>query len=405
MKKLIILLSAVILLFGCKKSFLDRVPLDQQTEVTAFKTYDNFKTYGWGLYEIFVGYGNNSEAGSDPAIMQGDRFSDNMAYAIAGNENPWAYQRQIVPTSGGGWDFSFIRRVNLMLDNIDQSSMSQAEKDHWRSVGLLFRGVRYMQLLSRFGDVPWLEHVVKDNDVNILFGERTPRDQVSANILRDLLWAETHIKAGGDGPNTINEHVIRAIISRFGLFEGTWRKYHGLTDPQTYLEASVTASTKLLAAFPAINSSYDMLYNSEDLTGMPGIILFKAYSTAQWVHALTRYERTSSCYHEMAKDAVESYLCTDGKPIASSTLYQGDDNMYKEFRNRDRRLYFTVIPPYKVNTTPAGGNATVWNFTANAADREYIDLMKSIVGPSTKTLPVAQWSGYYVRSKCCLMSL
>jgi hypothetical protein len=224
MKKLIILLSAVILLFGCKKSFLDRVPLDQQTEVTAFKTYDNFKTYGWGLYEIFVGYGNNSEAGSDPAIMQGDRFSDNMAYAIAGNENPWAYQRQIVPTSGGGWDFSFIRRVNLMLDNIDQSSMSQAEKDHWRSVGLLFRGVRYMQLLSRFGDVPWLEHVVKDNDVNILFGERTPRDQVSANILRDLLWAETHIKAGGDGPNTINEHVIRAIISRFGLFEGTWRK-------------------------------------------------------------------------------------------------------------------------------------------------------------------------------------
>lgn len=398
MKKLIILLSTVIFLFGCKKSFLDRTPLDQQTEVTAFKTYDNFKTYTWGLYDIFVGYGNNGGADSDPTIMQGDRYSDNMAYAIAGSENPWAYQKQIVPTSGGGWDFSYIRRTNLMLDNIDQSTMTQGDKDHWRSVGLLFRAVRYLQLISRFGDVPWLEHVVKDNDKDILFGARTPRDQVAANMLKDLLWAEEHIKATGDGPNTINVNVVRAIISRFGLFEGTWRKYHGLNDPQTYLQASVAASTKLLTAFPAINGNYDMLYNSEDLSGMPGVILFKAYAIAQWTHGLTRYERTSSCYHEMAKDAVESYLCSDGKPVATSALYSGDDNMYTEFRNRDRRLYFTVIPPYKVTTTPAGGNATVWGFTANPADREYIDLMKTIVGPSSKTLPVSNWSGFYVRA-------
>ena len=37
-------------LSGCSSDFLDKYPLDEQTEATAFKTSDNFKTYAWGLY-------------------------------------------------------------------------------------------------------------------------------------------------------------------------------------------------------------------------------------------------------------------------------------------------------------------------------------------------------------------
>lgn len=33
-----------------------------------------------------------------------------------------------VPASSDSWDYEYIRRVNLMLDNIDQSSMNDAEK-------------------------------------------------------------------------------------------------------------------------------------------------------------------------------------------------------------------------------------------------------------------------------------
>ena len=43
-----------------------------------------------------------------------------------------------VPASSDSWDYEYIRRVNLMLDNIDQSSMNDAEKAHWRSVGYFF---------------------------------------------------------------------------------------------------------------------------------------------------------------------------------------------------------------------------------------------------------------------------
>lgn len=391
------ILTGVIAIAGCKKNFLDKTPLDQLTEATAFQTYDNFKTYTWGLYEIFEGYSRGSY-GLDFSTLARETYSDNMAFSSAGVESGYAFQKKVAPAAGGGWDFSFIRRVNIMLDNIDKSAMAQVDKDHWKSVGYFFRAYRYFELLAAFGDVPWLEHVVSDADEDILYGARTSRDQVATSILDNLAWAESHIKAAGDGTNTINVHAVRALISRFGLFEGTWRKYHGLANANAYLQASANASLTLITSFPNIMSSYDDLFNSEDLTGKPGIILFKQYAANEVMHSLTRVIRTSSWYFDVAKDAVESYLCTDGRPVSTSPLYAGDHSMYDEFRNRDRRLYFTVVPPYKVVVTPPVGNSFAWTHTANPADREYIDLMASLPGnlADGKRLPITNWNGFIV---------
>jgi len=56
----IVVLSVV--LMACKKDFLDRKPIDKLTEATAFVTYDNFKTYAWGLYDYMAGYGGSGSA-------------------------------------------------------------------------------------------------------------------------------------------------------------------------------------------------------------------------------------------------------------------------------------------------------------------------------------------------------
>ena len=66
------------------------------------------------------------------AIWQQDTFSKK--YESGYNE--FAYQTVASVASGNGWDFkSFIRRVNIMLSHIDNSSMTEAQKDHWRAVG------------------------------------------------------------------------------------------------------------------------------------------------------------------------------------------------------------------------------------------------------------------------------
>ena len=60
MNKNIIYFCFLILVSSCMNNdFMDVYPKDQQTETTAFKTYDNFKTYSWGLYDVFFGYSSD----------------------------------------------------------------------------------------------------------------------------------------------------------------------------------------------------------------------------------------------------------------------------------------------------------------------------------------------------------
>jgi len=406
MKKNILTIALLILVFtACKKEYLDKKPIDQLTDATAFITYDNFKTYTWGLYDYMSGYGNS--ANQYPGTFTSQEFnSDNFSQTLTGGQSAYATGSKTVPATAGGatssqqvsgWNFSYLRRVNIMLDHIDGSEMSQTDKDHWRSVGYFFRALRYYDMIAAFGDVPWIDHALNINDTTALYAERTPRDVVAKKVLDELIWAESHIKTTGDGPNTINVHVVRALISRFGLFEGTWRKYHNLPDAHTYLQACVTYSQKLLPSFPAIMSSYDDVYNSEDLTGKAGIILFKQYIANATINnsstninpAIVRYTGSTNWYADVPKDVIESYLCTDGKPISTSTVYAGDDSMFAVFKNRDRRLYFTIIPPYRVKISLPQASPYV-NFTADANPNyaEFINLMNALPGNTNKKLPL-----------------
>jgi len=380
---------------------LDIDPKNKQTTTTAFKTYDNFKTYAWGLYKIF----HEDALG----VFDRDINSHLMVNNASSNNNIWAYEGVTEATENSQWNFEYIRRANVMLDNIDQSQMSDKEKAHWRSVGLFFRSMRYFQLLSKYGGVPWLEHTVEEKDTEVIYGPRATRDETAANILRDLKYAEENITPGGDGANTVNLNVVRALISRFGLFEGTWRKYHGLPDANTYLEASAAASKELIDAIPNVHDNYDELFTSESLAGMKGIILYFEYSVeAGLSHQAGRQSAASGNQFELSKAMVDLYLCTDGKPIGTSPLFGGDKTPYSEFRNRDHRLHTTVVPPYRLNVS--GNNDKNWkrfrvgetisigneSLTLTAQDSinftENIDLLARISTPERKSLPTFAWN-------------
>ena len=383
MKKVLIYLGLSMLVCSCMNdNFMEVQPKDKQTEGTAFKTYDNFRTYSWGLYDVFFGY--SSDTRQTDSIFIGDYEADNMIKGPYGNESKWVYGKVKAEPEMHDWDYSYIRNVNLMLGNIDKSSMAEIDKNHWKSVALFFRSYKYFQMLSKFGGLPWVDQVFSDNSPE-LYSPRDSRDVVAGNLLADLKWAEQHIKAMGDGKNTINVHVIRALISRFCLFEGTWRKYHHLDGAEIYLKECERVGPLLMDAYPTIMSRYDELFNSEDLSDQPGIILFKAYAANQMCHGLTRMVRTAESNIEATKDAVDSYLCNDGRPFTGN-----DKDVHEQFRNRDYRLYLTICPPYLVNVT----NKTQWSHTGNAEDREFIDLMAQISGETFHRLPTTNFKGF-----------
>lgn len=396
MKKSTIFLLTMIVLGACKRDFLDKYPKDRLTEETAFISYDNFRTYAWSLYDLFesathVQYVNTTAA--EGCLYNGD-FQSGLLQNKSLARNPWAWQL-VTPENAGGWDFTFIRRANVMLDHIDQSQMSDADKNHWRAVGLFFRAYHYLELLARFGDVPWLEHVVKESDVHVIYGGRTARDTVAQNMLRDLRWAEINIKPLGEGAgsNTVNQGVVRALLSRFTLFEGTWRKYHGLADARVYLEECARVSKTLMDANPAIGANYQHLWSSEDLKGYPGVLLYKEYKTAVLMQPFSRHERGGSQKVEMHARTLERYLCKDGKTIANSPMYSGDATIYDEFRNRDPRLLYRVIPPYKVT---GALNTTTWQYTADPKDREYIDVMNALDKTGNRQFPMRSWQPFII---------
>ena len=93
-------------------------------------------------------------------------------------------------------------------------------------------------MLSKFGDIPWVEMLLTVGKSLSFMENVIVVTWWLPNILSNLKYAETHIGSNieADGKNTINMYVVKALISRFALFEGTWRKYHGLSGADTYLE-------------------------------------------------------------------------------------------------------------------------------------------------------------------------
>lgn len=392
MKKIYILLTTSLLLIfsGCNEDFLDKSPQDQLTEASTFSSNANFETFAWGYYEAFPGYYDKT-----PLIRE--RGSDLLVRNSGSQGDQLLWQLKTVPSASNAWTNAFvnIKRANLMLDNIETGLLTDDEKNHWRSVGLFFRAYEYVELIAAYGAVPWVDRVLTEVDEDILYGPKASRDEVAQHILDDLLWAETNINPAGNGPNTINTDVVRALISRFGLYEGTWRKYHGLGGETQYLQASADASALLMAAHE-LHPNYDLVFNSESLDGVDGVLLYKAYEfgilNGRWSH----HNRSSIGHDDLTKKAVDQYLCTDGETIHTSLLFDGETNAYDEFRNRDHRLYYNTPPPFRVDTD--GKNQTTWKYDADPKHREYMDLMETLSDNTHKTLPVMNWRGLIVRT-------
>ena len=215
-----------------------------------------------------------------------------------------------------------------------------------------------MELIDRFGDVPWVDQVLQEDSPEA-YGPRVDRKTVADKVLERLQWAEQNIGnfTSQDGDNTINQDCVRAVISRFGLREGTWRKYHELGDAEKYLQECVRASVLLMAAYPTLytgtdgqpGAGYGEMWTTEDLGQVPGIILYKSYVKDINPMGMSYIEHTSSHYVEMNQNTVDLYLMKNGKPIlADGSGYHGNKDMYAVFRDRDPRLYQTVADSLRI---------------------------------------------------------
>ncbi len=347
---------------ACNDSFLDKIPTTAITEETAFESYESTQAYMWPCYSIL--YNTTIGTSVNEYGLVSMYVGDHNAGYLSDRDNDmndYAFQEISASSSGNGWNFEWIYHINVMLDALESSSMSESEKNHWQAVGYFFHSFWYMELIDRFGDVPWIDHVI-DPESDEAYGERTPRETVAQNILERLQWAEENIGdfTSEDGDNSITKECVQLALSRFTLREGTWRKYHGLGDYEEYLEECMRVSLELMNTYPTLYTGtqdydaagYGELWTSPSLSGVDGVILYREYVSGILTSHFNFRERNDQMVRQLSQDMVDMYLTKNGLPIynANNTQYKGDSHdIYDVFTDRDPRLYQTVTPPYVVN--------------------------------------------------------
>ena len=154
MKKITTLFIVLLLvLAGCNDQFLEKYPRTSPVEVNAFESYDNFKAFVYPLYDMFTNnviLTNYSGGYASDSHYLGDFYAGYIDKKGTSDMNPYAWQTVPESTTGNGWDFTRIRRINIMLSHIDGcKAMTDAEKNHWKAVGYFFHSWWYMMLINR----------------------------------------------------------------------------------------------------------------------------------------------------------------------------------------------------------------------------------------------------------------
>lgn len=327
MKKIaLIYIALMIFILSSCDDFLNKGPLDTFTDKNFWTSENNVTGYANTFYESFLGYGNSGGTG----LFYFRTLSDDQA---GQSFTDWTYQN--IPASSTEWRDRWIevRRANILLENVNKVNMSDDAKKHWTGVARLMRAWNYYQLVRAYGDVPWVDKSLDITDEGYLYGVRENRDAIMDKALEDLNFACQNMY-DNNSKTTLNLNVAFAMKSEICLFEGTFRKYRKAEDGQSnpdetgankFLNEAKSATSYLISKNYSLNSSYQGNYNSTNLATNPEMIFYKAYKQDLFHHSLIAYISSSTQISGMSKNAFESYLFTDGKPMSLTSLNKSDE--------------------------------------------------------------------------------
>lgn len=378
-------LSLVFLFSGCNDEYLERYPISELAPENYFRTSAELQNYTNAFYaelpDALAIHYNTPYQGDDEA-------RNTLASEIQGTRE--------TPASGGGWDWSELRQINFYLENSHHAVDEQARLKY-DGVARFFRAYFYFNKIVRFGDVPWYDTVLGIDDEG-LFKARDSRFFVFDKIIEDLDFAIANCQTT-KSTTLISKWTALAFKSRMCLFEGTFRKYHGLGDWERILELSAKSSEELMSSGQySIHKStpdraYQELFIAEDAYS-DEIILTRQYdANVPFVHSANFYILSASYGRPgMEKSLVNSYLMSDGSRFTDKPNFN-NIQFYEETQNRDPRLSQTIrTPGYK----RIGSNQTsVPDFATSVTGYQYSKYILSSsfdAGQSTNDMPIIRFA-------------
>ncbi len=372
MKKLLYILTLSLFFATSCSDFLDEPPLSTLTDEGFWISESNVRLYAQNCYtDYFTGYGNGWTWGK---FFSGESFNDDFAALGA-----WT---KTTPSTSSAWTFTYVRKVNILIDRLERVTMTDEAKNHWRGIGRFFRALEYSDLCQKFGDVPYYDAPLEISDNESLYKPRDPMETVVQKIIEDFEFAAANVRLN-DGTLQVNRATVLGFMSDRLLYFGSVLKYHknNPTLAKTCFEKAKWAAGEIIdgkVGSYQIENNYRATFSSKDLTSNKEVIFFRQYETAMTTHCLMSYVNREP-QTGMSKDAFDAYLCIDGLPIKQSPLYDyakdGGKRRFKEsYQNRDPRLNYTVVDSLRLNGIHSAYSNTgicIWKFldaTASPSD-------------------------------------
>ncbi|MGN6532514.1 MAG: RagB/SusD family nutrient uptake outer membrane protein [Ginsengibacter sp.] len=345
MKKLIIAGAALcFMLASCKKDFLNRYPQTSIAPQLFFKSEQDLSLYINGLLN-HPGKGNYFS----------DQSSDNLATTASIEVKNIMTGTPSAQTITGGWNWGRLRNINYFLENYNTAAVDEATKSHYVGLARYYRAQFYFEMVKRYSDVPWYSKTIAPSDSAELYLSRSPRSQVMDSVMADLAFASANVRdkvpAGTPGL-----WAVKTYYGRVALYEGTYRKYHPELNLQStanrFLDTASAVAKSVISAnkFSIYNTGkpnqdYATLFNSQDLTTNPEVILTTIFDATKPNGGSNINSTVFGDYEQSpSRDLVQSYLMKDGTRFTAIPGYN-NYTYVQEFQDRDPRLMQTLVYP------------------------------------------------------------
>ncbi len=333
--KISVLCACLPLLSACD---LDVLPETSLSEPLFWKSESDFKNAANRLYSLL---------GPTFGDTRGDDFYRNAV------PNDISSGTWIVPATSSDWTtpYKSIFTANRIIENAPAEESATGEINRFVAEARFFRAYNYFLLMSKYGDVPYMDHTAGDIDDPVLYLPRTPRAQVTQKIYEDLEWAAHYLPKPSELDSKqygrVTWSAAKALKARVALYEGTRAKFHGYGTPEADLKIAYES------AWEVMDSQQHNLYKKgttpyKDLFVYEGEgpqntenIFVKVYGFPDNLLLTHNYAYNYFTNYGVTRNFLNLYLTDEGLPYVDNPANEVTYNDYMD--HRDPRLTQTMV--------------------------------------------------------------
>ena len=386
-------------------SCLNFSPEVQLSDAQVWSKADNFMLFADEFYEWTRDFRGSTSANYMNGVVDGVHADTRSDLLCQSSINAFSAGTNSIPATDANYTnlYKRIYYVNLLLQ---KAADFEPQEDIAEPMGeaYFFRAYLYFELVQMFGDCIYTDIPV-DVDNEILYGPRTDRVTVIRNCIADLKAAASLLPETPSADGRVCRHAAWAFLSRVGLYEGTWQKFHN----EDYAVSTEFLNEAVAAAENVMNSKKYALFSNNTLGGRDSYrYMFILEDNVQCNPAnlhksdnreyiLARrhnetlkpigFNITQGClnnaYWPTHKLAM-MYRCQNGLPVelpdgGTNPQYGGENGENSEFENRDYRMNGTMMMSGQTywnndesrSTWAAGETGMVAKRTANSGYANY----------------------------------